>query len=115
MGWTNLEAGYINKDTFYGERVGIISASINRANYRNALILKYNKDGIYLKPIILFRMFHKPVLIPWKEIKEVRDKRILFNTLKELVIGQPVVATITITEEIYRKIESNLVQYSLPV
>ena len=96
---------YFINDQFIGQRVGIISASINNANYKNSIVLKYNKDGLYLRPIILFRLFHKPILIPWKEIKEVRSKKILFYTFKELIIGHPFIAIIAIKASVYSKIE----------
>jgi hypothetical protein len=93
--------------------VGIISAKINSANYNNSLILKYNEDGIYLKPIILFRLFHKPILIPWREIKEVRDKNILFFSFKDLIVGQPFVAKIRLNKSTFSKIGNHLPSYSL--
>ena len=108
MGWADLVANYRYDTVFTGNRVGMISASINKANYNNSLILKYNEDGIYLKPILLFRLFHKPVLIPWKEIKEVLDKKIFFYTYKELIVGQPFVATIGIRNTVFSRLENNL-------
>ncbi|HEY2350266.1 MAG TPA: hypothetical protein VGH64_14715, partial [Puia sp.] len=78
IGWAALAANYSTSAPFKGHSVGFTSASINGANYNNSLILKYNEVGIYLRPIIFFRLFHKPILIPWKEIKEVRDKKYLF-------------------------------------
>lgn len=108
MGWADLVANYQSDAVFTGNRVGIISASINKTNYNNALILKYNEEGIYLKPILIFRLFHKPVLIPWKEIKEVRDKKILFYTYKELIVGQPFVATIGIRNTVFSSLENYL-------
>jgi hypothetical protein len=108
MGWTNLVDKYLFQDQFIGQRIGIISASINNSNYKNSLILKYNQDGIYLRPVILFRLFHKPILIPWTEIKEVRTKKILFTTLKELIVGHPFVAIITLKESTFRQIENQL-------
>ena len=108
MGWAGLVANYACTETFTGTRVGIISAGINNANYNNSLVLKYNEEGIYLKPVLLFRLFHKPVLIPWKEIIEVRDKKILFYTYKELIVGQPFVAIIGLRNNVFSKIESNI-------
>lgn len=108
MGWADLAANYPSNSAFTGKRVGIISASINSVNYQNSLVLKYNEEGIYLRPVFLFRLFHKPVLIPWKEIKEVRDKKILFYTFKELIIGNPFVAIIGIKKTTFSKIKNNL-------
>lgn len=113
MGWAALVENYQFDDTFTGEKIGLISASINSANYKNSLILKYNDEGIYLKPIFLFRLFHKPVLIPWKEIKDIRDKKILFITIKELTVGHPSVAFIGLTETVYDKIRNNIDQHFL--
>lgn len=93
-GWAALAANYSTSTPFKGHSVGFISASINSANYNGSLILKYNETGIYLTPIFLFRLFHKPLFIPWREIKEVRDKKYLFTSFKVLVIGSPSVATI---------------------
>ena len=105
IGWARLVEKYRFDGDFEGTRVGIISASINGGNYNGSLVLKYNYNGIYLKTIFIFRLFHPPVLIPWNEIKEVRDRKMLFVKLKEIVIGDPFVALITLKESIYKKIE----------
>jgi len=93
-GWTDLASKYQYTDIFTGERVGIISANINGVNYSNCLLLQYNQQGMYLVPVFIFRLFHPPIVIPWKEIKTVRDKKMLFVSLKELVVGDPAVAFI---------------------
>jgi hypothetical protein len=105
-GWADLAAQYkIDGSSFTGTRIGIISASINSANYNNCLVLQYNEEGIYLRPILLFRLFHDPILIPWDEIKEIRTRKILFFNYKELIIGDPLVATIKLKESIFNKIK----------
>jgi hypothetical protein len=105
MGWRSLAEKYRTAEEFRGERVGLISASVNGGNYNKAIILKYNYEGIYLKTMLLFRAFHPPVMIPWKDVREVRDKKIFFTNLKELVIGEPFVALITLKASVYDKIE----------
>src|SRR5258706_3807006 len=105
MGWDRLIERFKTNDAFHGKRIGIISASVNGANYNNSLILKYNYDGIYLRPILIFRLFHPPILIPWSEIKYVRDKKIFFFKLKELVIGDPCIALITLKASTYNNLE----------
>jgi hypothetical protein len=108
MGWADLANKYLFENDFIGQRKGIISAGINSVNYKNSLVLKFNDEGIYLRPSILFRLFHKPILIPWSEIKEVRTKKILFFTYKELIIGNPFVAMLTIKENIFKEFEEKL-------
>jgi len=107
-GWADLVTNYTINRSFEGRRVGIITASINSVNYKNSLVLQYNEEGIYLRPVVLFRLFHPPVLIPWKEIKEVRDKKILFISYKELIVGHPFVAAIGLNQNTFRKIEKQL-------
>lgn len=104
LGWANLATPYLFDRPFEGKRVGVITASINNVNYKNSLILKYNEEGIYLRPVVLFRLFHKPVLIPWKEIKEVRTKKVLFISFKELIVGHPFVAVIGLNQSTFNKI-----------
>ena len=104
-GWSDLVSQYQFEGNFEGDRVGIISAAINGVNYNNCLLLKYNHEGFYLRPVFMFRLFHKPILIPWKAIKDIRDKKLLFTQLKELVIGQPTVAIIQMRKATFSKIE----------
>jgi hypothetical protein len=113
MGWATLATNYPFDGVFTGQRIGIISGSINSVNYNNSIILKYNDEGLYLKPIVLFRLFHKPILIPWKEIKSVRDKQMLLFTVKELNVGDPFVARIGISEGAFDKIKRHIYQRSL--
>lgn len=103
-GWSGLAKEYKYLEDFVGERVGITSATINGVNYNNCLLLKYNEKGLYFKPVFIFRLFHVPVMIPWKEVKVVRDKKILFVQLKELVIGDPTVALVLMKESTVNKL-----------
>ena len=95
-GWADLVDKYRMENSFQGHSIGIISARINRVKYSNSLILKYNQDGFYLRPIFIFRLFHKPIFIPWKEVKDVRAKKIFFQKLTEMVIGEPAIAIMQI-------------------
>jgi len=110
MGWSDLVARYEFKGVFSGTKIGIVSATINNVNYNGSMILKYNDEGMYLHPVILYRLFHKPVLIPWADIKEVRDRQILFLSIKELSIGNPLVARISLQEKTFNKIRTNIHQ-----
>lgn len=110
LGWAALAANYQFDGVFTGQRIGIISGSINGINYKNSLILMYNDEGLYLKTIFLFRLFHKPVLVPWKEIKTVRDKSMLLFSVKELMVGDPHVARISIPEGVFDKIKRHIYQ-----
>ena len=112
-GWQDLAEKYEAPGNFTGASAGWISAGINGVDYKNCLILKYNGQGMHLVPIFLFRLFHKPIFIPWNEIKDVRKKKVFFIELNELIIGDPFVATIKIKGSTFRKIE-NFIPASRP-
>lgn len=107
MGWRSLSEEYRYTNDFTGERIGLVSMSVNAGNYNNSVIVKYGPEGIYLKVVFLFRPYHPPIMIPWSEIRIARDKKILFFKVKELVIGEPCVALITVKERVYEKLESS--------
>ncbi len=105
MGWDDLVEKFKVERKFSGRRIGIISASINSGNYQNAIILKYDERGFYLSPSILFRLFHPAVFIPWTEIKDVREKKIFLTKYTELIIGDPLTATITLKSKIFNRLK----------
>lgn len=109
VGWKELEENYLSEETFIGERIGIISALVGNIKHKNSIILSYNQSGLYLKPIIFFRLFQRPVLIPWEYIEEVRSKKFLFYAYKELVIeSSRSVVIIYVKENAFKKIEPKL-------
>lgn len=104
-GWNRLVRKYHYSAEFDGTNFGVISAMINGVNYRNCLVVKYDDRGIYIKPVFMFRLIHKPVFIPFDEIKSIRDIKLFFIKYKELHIGEPGVAKMQIQESIFRKLE----------
>jgi len=112
-GWSKLAAQYKTLEKFEGAKITFASAGIGIASYNNALILKYNDEGLYLKPIFLFRAFHPPLFIPWKEITKVNDKKIFFTSLKELSIGNPLITTIKFKPSTFEKFENNYLRSTI--
>lgn len=105
MGWALVARCYKHSGTFTGARVGIISAAVNTGNYKNSLLLKYNSEGFYLRPVFIFRLFHPPLFIPWTEIAAINDKSVMRGNTTELVVGHPELARITILESTFKQIE----------
>jgi hypothetical protein len=112
-GWSKLVKQYRAANDFIGNNIGMISASINGVNYKNSIILKYNNEGMYFKSIFFFRLFHPPFFIAWKEISEISNKQFLFSKIVELRIGNPVIATIKISQSIYSKFEQAYIMHNL--
>jgi hypothetical protein len=106
IGWSALAAQYKTDSPFDGIAIDIYSASMNKVNYNNCLIIQYNKEGIHINPMKFFRLFHPPLFIPWKDAKEVRDRKTFLFDFKDMVIGDPFIATIGIQRSLFDKIES---------
>lgn len=106
LGWSDLAKHYKYEEDFTGERIGLISAAINKVNYNNCLVLRADSFGFHLKPILLFRAFHPPIFIPWDQVKEVNHKKVLFTSMTELVIGSPKVASINLRPKTFFQLQT---------
>ena len=49
-------------------------------SYRNAMHVWLDERGFFLRPLLLFRMFHPPLHIGWDSIEEVQPRKILQQT-----------------------------------
>lgn len=94
IGWQKLIDRYGIEPNMAGEKFGAVSMTVGNATYSNAVILRYDHHGIYLKPTLFIRMFHKPVFIPWKDIT-VTETQSFFITSRRIAIGNPEIAFIT--------------------
>ena len=61
-----------------------------------------------MKPSVPFNIFSKPILIPWTEITDIQDKKVMFGKNKRLVIGNPFASIIDIPEKDFYKISKYL-------
>jgi len=117
MGWANLARKYRTRDEFDGVRLGAVTAYVNQARYREGLIIRYNHNGIYFRPIVVFRLFHPPIFIPWADITEVREREIVRlgfrGVYKELMIGNPFIAAIQLKKSTFSKMESEVIRHSI--
>ncbi len=67
-GWRRLAERFGTPVEFSGDVASFVSARIGIANYSGVLILGASDQGLYLVPIRIYRLFHRPLLIPWTEI-----------------------------------------------
>ena len=104
-GWNNLQERYLfQSNDFYGEKIKIKSISIDGLSSQNVVKIQISRQGLYMKPSIPFNIFSKPILIPWTEITDIQEKKVMFGKYKRLVIGKPFASTIDIPDKDYYKI-----------
>jgi len=106
-GWKTLQDKYLfQSNDFEGEKVSIRHMTIDGMSHQNTIIIKTSLQGLYMDHKLPFGLFSKPILIPWKDITNVQDKKVFFSYYKRLVIGNPFVTTIDILLKDYNKISS---------
>jgi hypothetical protein len=67
-GWSTLAHRYFSPRPFTGTIYPFQSARMKQARFMGALNMGADRTGLYLAPMLIFRPFHKPLLIPWSEI-----------------------------------------------
>jgi len=83
-GWSNLAKEFPAPEDVDGRVFNWCSARLRMfVNYSNCLTVIVSSAGIYLEPMIFFRIGHKPILIPGYAIMELsRGSSIFFTTTK---------------------------------
>jgi hypothetical protein len=76
-GWHRLAERYHHPEEFRGTVLRNQSARLRGVNFNRVLDIGAGEEGLYLVPMILFRLFHKPLLIPWGEIEAEPFRRFL--------------------------------------
>jgi len=75
-GWRRLAEHYRSTSSFDCEMVQWTSARLGFCNYNGVLSVGVSEVGFYVIPVLIYRPFHPPLLIPWTEIEaDVRRSR----------------------------------------
>ena len=67
-GWKTMAQYYAAPHIPTGKAFNWVSAKIRWVGYNNCLKAIISKEGLYLKPNVLFTMSHPALLIPWHKI-----------------------------------------------
>ena len=89
LGWSSLAARYHSQAVPEGERIRWVSAQLGGVSFRACLNLTLGPAGLHLVPMLPFRLFLPPVLIPWTDIRFGGFARIPFNRIACFRIGGP--------------------------
>jgi hypothetical protein len=69
-GWSELAARYRTDAPFQGERWNFQSAQTRyMSHYNGCLTFGANPQGMYVAPLIFFRIGHPALLVPWQELR----------------------------------------------
>ena len=107
-GWATLAQQFHFQEKFEGKYYRFQSARLNKVNYSSTLEIGMNEMGLYMVPIILFRLFHQPLFIPWVEIKAEPFKAFLFKGYRLRFRSYP-----DITLELSRKAFERMLEFHI--
>src|SRR5687767_9033259 len=77
--WIYLQRNYHWQSPIPAQKLGIVSLRHRKINYNGMVRLYADMQGFYLKPFLLFGVFHKPLFIPWSDVRDIQSSRILFS------------------------------------
>ena len=82
-GWLTLSERYAAEVPFNGKRcrcrtIYLLNGS-KQAKYKGSIKLKVNEEGLYLRPILLCRVYHPSLYIPWTDISKTTETVMSFS------------------------------------
>ena len=77
-GWSSLAERYRTGGAPDGERLAWTSGQIGGVSFRSCLNLTLAPGGLFLVPLLPFRLFMPPLLIPWADVRFEGFRRRLF-------------------------------------
>ena len=98
-GWSSLARRYRAAAPPEGERLTWASGQIGSVSFRSCLNLTLAPSGLFLVPMLPFRLFMPPLLVPWTDVRFEGFSRILFLDFAcfRLGAGGPVFAVYSAT------------------
>ncbi|RRJ95492.1 hypothetical protein Ga0100231_015505 [Opitutaceae bacterium TAV4] len=92
MGWHAFGKKYRATVRPAGESFNCPGATFGNifASYRNVMRVVFSESGIYIYPLLFFRLFHPPFLVPWEKVARPIKKKRFFVTHTELEIRDQV-------------------------
>ncbi|MDO8804124.1 MAG: hypothetical protein Q7R35_06820 [Elusimicrobiota bacterium] len=99
-GWRRLARLYPAYNPPDGTRLRFQSGKVGWAAYNNCLTYCAGFSGLYMAVFPLLSFGHRPLLIPWGEIRVVEEKSMFFRHYAVLAIGVPEAARITIPKKV---------------
>jgi len=88
-GWRLLTGRFRAQGPFTGPKWNMQAARMRFfCSYNNCLTVGADSSGLFVVPMLLFRIWHPPLLVPWSEITFERKKVLFFFNYLELRLGR---------------------------
>lgn len=70
--------------------------------YNSCLTMTVSEKGLFVRPWLIFRLAHKPLLIPWSEFRNPQVTSMLFYKMVPYEIGEPRFSKVTLSQKVIR-------------
>lgn len=101
-GWRRLAEVYGTAQPPTGQVTSGATITVGAVTYRRAATLVVSDEGLYVS------IWRKTALIPWTEIKGVRQATLSWQTVSVLTVGDPPVATMTVPPQTFELMRAKL-------
>jgi hypothetical protein len=101
-GWRRLALSYAADQAPRGTAFGWQSGYVGFVRYRNCLNIRVAPEGLFLSTVWLFRLGHKPLLIPWSAIHDPQQKQVFWFDFTRFQIGEPCIAHVQIPTKVFQ-------------
>lgn len=81
-GWRRLAQNYHHPYPFTGPLDRFQTINTRWGRYSHAVNIGVTESGLYLVPVLVFRPFHKPLLIPWQDIEVEETTYFVFPSIR---------------------------------
>ena len=105
-GWRTLARHYHHPYPFSGKIHRFQSVNTRWGQYSYVMKLGLSESGLYLVPMLLFRPFHQPLLIPWHDIEAKETTFFIFPSIRLTFHKAP-----NVRFSLYRGMKSRLEPY----
>ena len=108
-GLNRLAQAYPALSTPAGPTLAGRTVQIGAVRYRRCVTVHVSDAGLYLwvRPVL---SRHQPILIPWSEVKQVRETMLYWQRAMRLSVGMPEVATVTLLMDLFTLVSPHLGQ-----
>jgi hypothetical protein len=103
-GWRRLSRRYASGSRpVAGERHAGVTGMVGLVSYRHVLTLHFAGDGFFLEPLVLFKVGHPRLFIPWSEVTRRGSFAVLWWRAARLGVGESVVATLSLPADLVER------------
>ena len=107
-GWQQLAETYSIEQypDRFRQKGGVQTIRINNTRYKNAVTIDYDEYGLYMQTLILFRIGHALLYIPWEDIAiHPKAKNLFgFDFMRELTFKQKPEVKVVFPKSLIQKI-----------